>query len=101
MLVRHSDPTTDPDCPVEWIITKSALQEGWDCPFAYVLVSLSNTKSKQAMTQLVHNRVRILHREAILSQAATFSWQRCVDETIKVYREAIAAPLVDESTSIA
>ena len=21
-------------CPIEWIITKSALQEGWDCPFA-------------------------------------------------------------------
>src|SRR5688572_31988790 len=24
-------------CPVEWIITKAALQEGWDCPFAYIL----------------------------------------------------------------
>ncbi len=24
-------------CPVRFIITKAALQEGWDCPFAYVL----------------------------------------------------------------
>ena len=24
--------------PVRWIITKAALMEGWDCPFAYVLV---------------------------------------------------------------
>lgn len=24
----------DPECPVQWIITKAALQEGWDCPFA-------------------------------------------------------------------
>ncbi|MBI3945212.1 MAG: DEAD/DEAH box helicase family protein [Armatimonadetes bacterium] len=46
------------DCRVEWIITKSALQEGWDCPFAYVLVSLSNTKSRLAMTQLVGRVLR-------------------------------------------
>jgi type III restriction enzyme len=27
-------------CPVRVIITKQALQEGWDCPFAYVLCTL-------------------------------------------------------------
>ena len=31
--------------PVRWIITKAALMEGWDCPFAYLLVMLDNTKS--------------------------------------------------------
>ena len=48
----------DPDCPVEWIITKAALQEGWDCPFAYILVSLNNTQSKLSMTQLVGRVLR-------------------------------------------
>jgi type III restriction enzyme len=48
----------DPGCPVEWIITKSALQEGWDCPFAYILVSLDNTGSGRAMTQLVGRVLR-------------------------------------------
>jgi type III restriction enzyme len=48
----------DPDCPVEWIITKSALQEGWDCPYAYILVSLNNTGSAKAMTQLVGRVLR-------------------------------------------
>jgi type III restriction enzyme len=48
----------DENCPIEWIITKSALQEGWDCPFAYVLVSLTNTASKQSMTQLVGRVLR-------------------------------------------
>lgn len=48
----------DPGCPVEWIITKSALQEGWDCPFAYILVSLNNTGSGTAMTQLVGRILR-------------------------------------------
>ena len=28
---------------VRWIITKAALMEGWDCPFAYLLVMLDNT----------------------------------------------------------
>jgi len=48
----------DPDCPVTWIITKSALQEGWDCPQAYVLASLNNTGSLTAMTQLVGRILR-------------------------------------------
>jgi type III restriction enzyme len=48
----------DEGCPIEWIITKAALQEGWDCPFAYILVSLSNTASQQSMTQLVGRVLR-------------------------------------------
>lgn len=52
----------EPGCPVEWIITKSALQEGWDCPFAYVLVSLDNTGSGRAMTQLVGRVLRQPHQ---------------------------------------
>ena len=39
--------------PVRWIITKAALMEGWDCPFAYVLVMLDNTQAQRALTQLV------------------------------------------------
>ena len=38
---------------VRWIITKAALMEGWDCPFAYVLVMLDNTSAQRALTQLV------------------------------------------------
>ena len=38
---------------VRWIITKSALMEGWNCPFAYILVMLDNTRAQRAITQLV------------------------------------------------
>jgi type III restriction enzyme len=48
----------DEGCPIQWIITKAALQEGWDCPFAYILVSLTNTSSQQSMTQLVGRVLR-------------------------------------------
>lgn len=48
----------DDGCTINWIVTKAALQEGWDCPFAYILVSLDNTKSKRALTQLVGRVLR-------------------------------------------
>lgn len=46
------------ECPVRFIITKQALQEGWDCAFAYVLAILTNPKSKNALTQLVGRILR-------------------------------------------
>jgi len=46
------------DCNVRYIITKQALQEGWDCSFAYVLVILTNPSSKNALTQLVGRILR-------------------------------------------
>ncbi|HWE97437.1 MAG TPA: DEAD/DEAH box helicase family protein [Tepidisphaeraceae bacterium] len=52
------DNLMDPLCPVQWIITKAALQEGWDCPFAYILVSLNNTASTTGMTQIVGRILR-------------------------------------------
>jgi type III restriction enzyme len=43
---------------VRAIITKQALQEGWDCPFAYVLCSLAASANLSAMTQLVGRILR-------------------------------------------
>ena len=43
---------------VRAIITKQALQEGWDCPFAYVLCALAASKNRQALTQLVGRILR-------------------------------------------
>jgi type III restriction enzyme len=40
------------------IITKAALQEGWDCPFAYVLCSLAANSNLSGMTQLVGRILR-------------------------------------------
>ena len=43
---------------VRAIITKQALQEGWDCPFAYVLCALAASSNVNAMTQLVGRILR-------------------------------------------
>lgn len=50
-----------PKCEVRAIITKQALQEGWDCPFAYVLCALAAGKDIRAMTQLMGRILRLPH----------------------------------------
>lgn len=46
------------DCQIRYIITKQALQEGWDCSFAYVLTVLTDTHSEMNITQLVGRILR-------------------------------------------
>jgi len=46
------------DCKIKYVITKQALQEGWDCSFAYVLTVLTKPGSKNALTQLVGRILR-------------------------------------------
>ena len=40
------------------IITMRALQEGWDCPFAYVICALAATSNLRGMTQLIGSILR-------------------------------------------
>jgi type III restriction enzyme len=46
------------DCHIRYIITKHALQEGWDCAFAYILTILNNPASELSITQLVGRILR-------------------------------------------
>ncbi len=48
----------DRDCSIRYIITKQALQEGWDCPFAYILTILTNPSSQTSITQLIGRILR-------------------------------------------
>lgn len=50
-----------PTCEIRAIITKQALQEGWDCPFAYVLCALAAGRAVGAMTQLTGRILRQPH----------------------------------------
>lgn len=49
---------TDPDYP-QFIITVDKLREGWDCPFAYVLLSFRNTTSATAVEQVLGRILRM------------------------------------------
>lgn len=69
-----------PDCPIQYIITKSALQEGWDCPFAYVLVVLTAATAKTGLTQLVGRILRQPYarktRIKMLDESYVYCFQR-------------------------
>ena len=79
--------------PVRWIITKSALMEGWDCPFAYLLVMLDNTSAKRAITQLVGRVMRQPHavltgREA-LDQCYVYCQSTDVNDAVQYVKDAL------------
>lgn len=46
-------------CPVRFIITQQKLREGWDCPFAYVLCSISESFSSTQVEQLIGRIMRL------------------------------------------
>jgi type III restriction enzyme len=81
------------DCPIEWIITKAALQEGWDCPFAYILVSLNNTTRQQSMTQLVGRVLRQPSAEKTdfedLNESYIFCLQRRAADIAREVKKAL------------
>lgn len=71
---------------VRWIITKAALMEGWDCPFAYLLVMLDNTSADNAITQLVGRVLRQPHAlrtgRELLDQCYVYCWKIDVEKAV-------------------
>ncbi len=81
---------TSRDCPIRFIITKQALQEGWDCPFAYVLAILTNPSSKTGLTQLVGRILRqpYAHKTGVplLDESYVFCFSRRGADVLKEVR---------------
>ena len=48
----------DRTCEIRYVITVNALKEGWDCPFAYILLSLANKSSKVEVEQVLGRVLR-------------------------------------------
>ena len=69
------------------IITKQALQEGWDCPFAYILCALAASSDLNALTQLVG---RILRQPNALKTG-----NEALDECYVVTHHAKTAEVVE------
>ena len=83
--------------PVKYIITNRALQEGWDCPFAYVLAILGNSQSKQALTQLIGRVLRQPYAKVIKSfPGLNESYVFCYNKSVKDVVEDIKSGLQKE-----
>lgn len=83
-------------CRINWIITKAALQEGWDCPFAYVLVSLNNTGSAQSMTQLIGRVLRQPFAEKTEYDELNESYVFCLRQRADTIAKDVKAALENE-----
>jgi len=85
----------DPACPVKFVITQEALAEGWDCPFAYILVSMASLSSATAVEQLLGRVLRqpgASHRSArALNQSYAFVVSRNFAETAGALRDRLVA----------
>jgi superfamily II DNA or RNA helicase len=70
-------------CKIRYIITVNALAEGWDCSFAYVLISVANIGSIIAVEQIIGRIMRMpyakrkeeedLNRSYVFASARNFN----------------------------
>jgi superfamily II DNA or RNA helicase len=71
------------NCKIRYIITVNALAEGWDCSFAYILISVANIGSRVAVEQIIGRIMRmpdanrkdneILNRSYVFASAKNFN----------------------------
>lgn len=81
------------ECPVRYIITKDALKEGWDCPFAYILALLDNTTAQTAMTQMIGRVMRQPYAHATnypeLNNCYIYCYNQDVKKSIEKVKEGL------------
>ncbi len=86
----------DPLCPVKYIITKEALQEGWDCSFAYILALLDNTTARTAMTQMVGRVLRQPDARSTSMETLNQCYVFCYDQDVSVAVDNVRKGLEEE-----
>ncbi len=88
-----SDDLLAQTCPARYIITKDALREGWDCPFAYVLAILSKTTANTALTQMVGRVLRQPHAQVtsrpLLDGCYVFTFDQGVNAAVDSVRRGL------------
>ena len=82
----------DKACPVNIIITKDALKEGWDCSFAYVLCSLTQQRSGTAIEQLLGRVLRMPYARSRKNEELNRAYSHVVSPSFGV----IAQELTDD-----
>lgn len=80
-------------CDIRYIITKQALQEGWDCSFAYILTILTNPGSATGITQLVGRILRqpkaIKTKVAALDECYIFTFKPNAKTLVKEIKNGL------------
>lgn len=82
-----------PKCNIRYIITVNALKEGWDCPFAYVLISVSNIGSRIAVEQTMGRILRLPNAKEKKNLDLNYSFIYTSSESFSKASSAIIAGL--------
>ena len=64
----------DKKCEVRYILTVNALAEGWDCSFAYVLISVANLGAKIVVEQIIGRVIRMPNAKRKTDEALNRSY---------------------------
>ncbi|HFD2186894.1 TPA: DEAD/DEAH box helicase, partial [Acinetobacter baumannii] len=83
----------DKACKIKYVITQKALAEGWDCPFAYILVSMASVQSSTAVEQLLGRILRqpnASHRQSEqLNQSYAYVVSKSFSDTAETLRDSL------------
>ncbi|MDC4567457.1 DEAD/DEAH box helicase family protein [Acinetobacter baumannii] len=83
----------DSACKIKYVITQKALAEGWDCPFAYILVSMASVQSSTAVEQLLGRILRqpnAAHRQSEqLNQSYAYVVSKSFSDTAETLRDSL------------
>ena len=83
-------------CEVRYILTKNALQEGWDCAFAYVLTLLDNTRAARTLTQMTGRVLRQPHAELTGRPPLDESYVFCFNNDVGAAMDSVKGGLEAE-----
>ncbi|MEZ8402685.1 DEAD/DEAH box helicase [Vibrio splendidus] len=81
---------------VRYVITKDALREGWDCPFAYVLTILSKMTAQTALTQMVGRVLRQPYAKSTGVQSLDECYVYTFDQDVNDAVDSVRKGLEDE-----
>lgn len=81
--------------PVRFILTVAKLREGWDCPFAYILCSVSNLSSRTAVEQILGRVLRLPKAEAKVNADLNYAYAFATSTEFSEAANALTDALVD------
>ncbi len=93
----------DPKCPIDFVITKQALREGWDCPFAYIFCSVAQTRSLTAVEQFLGRILRMPYAKKRaqddLNKAYAYVSSACWTNAVAKLKDSLVEMGFDEQES--
>ncbi len=84
----------DPACKLRYVITVDKLREGWDCPFAYVLMSFRASATSTALEQILGRVLRMPRAQRKQQQGLNKAYAFAVSQRIVEVAESLRDGLV-------